>query len=130
MRALRSRTMTRLGLLHRHCRTRCGSLHLGRDAPECAAQGENQEADPREQERDSDNNAEERDVLCKEGDVQRGRKRRLGHPDIPGAVRDRLTVVVLRCGCLVARPSGIIGVGGGLEPAHLGVREAAGALEP
>src|SRR5436309_7202 len=51
------------------------------------------EPDAGEQERQADDDAEQRDVLGEEARVERCRERRLGDPDVPDRVVDRLAVL-------------------------------------
>ena len=68
-------------------------------------------------------------MLSARRDVQRGRERCLRHPDVAGAVRDRLTVLVLRGRCFVVRARRVLRVCSRLVPAHLRIRQSARRLE-
>ena len=85
------------------------------------------EPDPGEQERDPDDDAEERELLCHVARVERRRERRRRHPGVAGSVRDGLAVVTLDCQRLVGRALGI--AVRGEEASHLGVDIAARRLQ-
>ena len=73
-------------------------------------EGQDHEADAREQERHAHDDAEDRELLRHVAHVERGRQRGLRDPDVPRAVRDRLAALVLQRGCLVARPRRVVRV--------------------
>ena len=62
-----------------------------------------------EYQRDSDDDAEEPELLRHIGDVERRREGGLGYPRVAGAVRDRLAALVLRGRRLVACALGSVG---------------------
>src|SRR4026208_249904 len=74
-----------------------------RDPAERATQGEDEETDPRQQQRDPHHNREIRHPLSKERRVQRRRQRRLRHPHIAQTILDRPPPRVLRRQRLVIR---------------------------
>ena len=83
---------------------------------------------PGEGERNRDHHAEERRALGEEGDVQR-RVRAVSVTQMLRAPLRRLSVLILRGGCFVARTRGIIRVCGRQEPAHLRVSQSARGLK-
>ena len=90
---------------------------------------EDHESNARQQERDPDDDSEHRESLGHVAHVQGHGESGLGHPDVPGAVRDGLTGGVLgRCG-LVVRARLVSWLRSRLEAAHRRIVESAGGLE-
>src|SRR6266511_1808871 len=102
-------------------------LFLRRGAPaECAADRQDEEADPRQEQGYTDHDPEEGQLLGHVRRVQRRRQRGLGHPQVAEPVLDRLAGLrILRCERLVVR----LLAGRGQEAAHLGVPLAARGLQ-